>query len=90
MTNFPESDRLAPEGEKRVALVDIDETICFYPEKRRYDLAKPSKENIDKMGTTHFETIEQIYTHKKEKKHQKLLLLKYYLKYLLKTFRYMI
>ena len=61
MTNFHESDRLAPEGEKRVALVDIDETICFYPEKRRYDLAKPSKENIDKINKLYDEGWHIVY-----------------------------
>jgi hypothetical protein len=47
---FHESDRLAPEGKQKVALVDIDETICFYPSKRRYDLAEPSLENIAKIN----------------------------------------
>ena len=40
---FHVSDRLAPKGVQRVALVDIDETICFYSGKRQYDLAEPSK-----------------------------------------------
>ena len=47
---FRESTRLAPEGEQRVALVDIDETICFYSDKRRYDLAEPSQENVAKIN----------------------------------------
>ena len=47
---FHESHKLAPEGEKRVALVDIDETICFYSDKRRYDLAEPNDENIAKIN----------------------------------------
>ena len=47
---FHESDRLAPEGEQKVVLVDIDETICFFSGKRRYDLAEPSYENIDKIN----------------------------------------
>lgn len=47
---FHESNRLAPEGKQKVALIDIDETICFYPEKRSYDLAVPSQENIDKIN----------------------------------------
>jgi hypothetical protein len=47
---FHESDRFAPEGEQKVALVDIDETICFFPEERRYDLAEPSQENIAKIN----------------------------------------
>lgn len=48
--SFHESNRLANEGEKKVALIDIDETICFYPKKRRYDLAEPSKKNIAKIN----------------------------------------
>ena len=47
---FHESDRLAPEGQQKVVLVDIDETICFYADKRRYDLAEPSSENIAKIN----------------------------------------
>lgn len=38
------------EDEKPIALVDIDETICFYSGDRRYDLAEPSKENIAKIN----------------------------------------
>ena len=30
--------------------VDIDETICFYTGKRRYELAKPSYKNIKKIN----------------------------------------
>lgn len=48
--DFHESSRLAPEGETRVALIDIDETICFYSGKRRYDLAEPDHENIAKIN----------------------------------------
>ena len=47
---FHESKRLAEEGETRVALVDIDETICFFPNKRQYDQAEPSKDNIAKIN----------------------------------------
>ena len=38
------------EGQQKI-FVDIDETICFYPEKRSYELAVPSKENINKINT---------------------------------------
>ena len=48
---FHESSRLAQKGEQPVALVDIDETICFYSGKRIYDLAEPSQENIAKINT---------------------------------------
>ena len=47
---FHESNKLSPEGEEKVVLVDIDETICFYTDKRRYDLAEPNKENIAKIN----------------------------------------
>jgi len=30
--------------------VDIDETICMYTGERRYDLAKPILENIEKIN----------------------------------------
>ena len=41
--------KLYPDRQKR-ALVDIDETICFYEDKRVYELAIPNKENIDKIN----------------------------------------
>ena len=40
---------MSPDGQQ-VALVDIDETIAFYPGKRQYDLAKPNKDNIAKIN----------------------------------------
>lgn len=46
---FHESKRLEDDGKQKV-LVDIDETICFYSGKRRYDLAEPNQENIDKIN----------------------------------------
>ena len=36
-------------GSKK-ALVDIDETICFYSDKRAYELAEPNFENIAKIN----------------------------------------
>lgn len=35
---------------QKTALVDIDETICFYPGKRRYDLSEPNMDNIAKVN----------------------------------------
>ena len=32
------------------ALVDIDETICFYSDKRVYELAEPNFDNIAKIN----------------------------------------
>lgn len=58
---FHESERLASAGEQKVALVDIDETICFYPSKRRYDLAEPSLENIAKINKLYDEGWRIIY-----------------------------
>ena len=45
---FHESKKLSSD-DRQVVLVDVDETICFYPNERRYDLAEPSKENIAKI-----------------------------------------
>jgi len=45
---FVKSQKSTPNG-KRV-FVDIDETICFFPDERRYDLAVPSYENISKIN----------------------------------------
>lgn len=47
---FHESKRMTGEGKQRVVLVDIDETICFYSDKRRYDLSEPDYENISKIN----------------------------------------
>ena len=47
---FHESKRFSEEGKQKVAFVDIDETICFYPGVRRYDLSEPNHENIEKIN----------------------------------------
>lgn len=52
--DFHESKRFEADDQK-VVLVDIDETICFYPEKRRYDLAEPDKDNIAKINKLYSE-----------------------------------
>jgi hypothetical protein len=54
-----ESKRFS-EGQK-IVLVDIDETICFYPGKRSYDLAEPSQDNIDKINRLYDEGWYVIY-----------------------------
>tara|TARA_B100000131_G_scaffold84829_1_gene81806 strand:+ start:1180 stop:1632 length:453 start_codon:yes stop_codon:yes gene_type:complete len=46
---FHESKKFSSD-DVQVALVDIDETVCAYGEKRRYDLAVPIKKNIDKIN----------------------------------------
>jgi len=47
---FHESKKLSSD-DRRVVLVDVDETICFYDEgKRRYDMAKPDHDNIAKIN----------------------------------------
>jgi len=47
--------------EKKRALVDIDETICFYDGKRIYEKAIPSQENIDKINKLYDEGWEIVY-----------------------------
>ncbi len=34
----------------RVIYVDIDETIAFYPNERKYNLAEPNQDNIAKIN----------------------------------------
>ena len=46
---FHESKRYEADDQK-VALVDIDETICFYNKKRRYDMAIGLMANIEKIN----------------------------------------
>ena len=50
MTEFHEAQRFSGEGQQKVVLVDIDETICFYSEARRYDLSEPNYDNIAKIN----------------------------------------
>ena len=57
---FHDSKQFAPDDVK-VALVDIDETVCYYPDKRRYDLAQPLTENIDKINKLYDEGWQIIY-----------------------------
>ena len=57
---FHESKRFEADDQK-VALVDIDETICFYPDKRSYNLAKPNHENIAKINKLYDEGWKIIY-----------------------------
>lgn len=52
--------KLYPRDKKR-ALVDIDETICFYEGKRIYEKAIPSQENIDKINKLYDEGWEIVY-----------------------------
>jgi hypothetical protein len=47
---FHEAGRFTEKGKQKVALVDIDETICFYSGTRRYDLSEPSYDNIAKIN----------------------------------------
>ncbi|MBC8416949.1 hypothetical protein H8E06_01290 [bacterium] len=46
---FHESKKLEANGQK-VALVDVDETICTYEGQRQYDKAVPIQEAIDKVN----------------------------------------
>ena len=46
---FHESKQFEADDQK-VALVDVDETVCTYTGKRQYDLAEPIQANIDKVN----------------------------------------
>jgi hypothetical protein len=35
---------------EKTIYVDVDETICYYEGERKYDLALPIRENIDKIN----------------------------------------
>ena len=59
--SFHESAKLSSDDEQSVALVDIDETICFFPEKRSYDLAVPAMLNIAKINKMYDEGAYIIY-----------------------------
>ena len=58
---FHESKRFSGDDKQKVALIDIDETICFYPGERRYDLSEPSLENIAKINGLYDEGWKIIY-----------------------------
>tara|TARA_Y100000034_G_scaffold125927_1_gene176395 strand:- start:2336 stop:2695 length:360 start_codon:yes stop_codon:yes gene_type:complete len=58
---FHESKRFSGESRQKVALVDIDETICFYSGVRRYDLSEPNYENISKINSLYDEGWKIIY-----------------------------
>ena len=61
LIKFHESKKLKS-NDQRVALVDVDETICFYPgEKRRYDMAEPHRGNIAKINKLYDEDWYIIY-----------------------------
>ena len=46
---------------QKTALVDIDETICFYPNERRYNLSEPNFKNIAKINKLYDEGWKIIY-----------------------------
>jgi len=60
---FHTSKRLTEEGQQKVALVDIDETICYYedPDNRRYDIAIPIQKNIEKINKLYDEGWKIVY-----------------------------
>jgi hypothetical protein len=57
---FHESKKLSAD-DRQVVLVDVDETICFYGEKRSYNLAVPNQINIDKINKLYDEGWYVIY-----------------------------
>jgi len=50
MSEFHESNRFAVDDEPRIVIVDLDETLCYYKDKRSYNLALPMEENIAKIN----------------------------------------
>ena len=58
---FHESKRFSGEGKQKVALIDIDETICFYPKTRRYDLSEPNYDNIAKINKLYHDGWRVVY-----------------------------
>lgn len=59
--NFHIAEKNTPKGKQRTALVDVDETICDYKSIRKYDLARPIKENIEKINRLYDEGWKIIY-----------------------------
>ena len=57
---FHESKKLSSD-DRKVVLVDIDETICFYSGPRRYNLAEPNYDNIAKINKLHDEDWYVVY-----------------------------
>ena len=57
---FHESKKLSSD-DRQVVLVDVDETIRFYPDKRQYNLAEPHKENIAKINKLYDEGWYDVY-----------------------------
>lgn len=49
------------ESNGKIALVDVDDTICFYEGERRYELARPSPANISKINRMYDEGWTIIY-----------------------------
>tara|TARA_R110002020_G_scaffold427811_1_gene637235 strand:- start:266 stop:628 length:363 start_codon:yes stop_codon:yes gene_type:complete len=59
--SFHKASRFSKEGKQKTALVDIDETICFYSGDRRYDLSEPHHANIAKINKLYDEGWKVIY-----------------------------
>ena len=57
---FHQSKQFAAD-DRKVVLVDVDETVCFYPNERQYDKAEPSQENIAKINKLYDEGWYVIY-----------------------------
>ena len=58
---FHESNPIPESTKQKTVLVDIDETICFYSGKRRYDLSEPNFKNISKINKLYDEGWKIIY-----------------------------
>ena len=48
-------------SDQKVAFVDIDETICFYEDKRVYGTATPNQDNIAKINKLYDEGWKIVY-----------------------------
>ena len=58
---FHVASRFSSENKQKTALVDIDETICFYSGERRYDLSEPNHQNIAKINALYDEGWRIVY-----------------------------
>jgi hypothetical protein len=58
---FHEAKRFSEKNEQPVALVDIDETICFYSGQRKYDLSEPNQGYIAKINKLYDEGWKIVY-----------------------------
>ena len=61
MQEFHTAKRFSEGNQQKVALVDIDETICFYSGERKYSLSEPNFDNIRKINNLYDEGWKIVY-----------------------------